>query len=904
MTTEGGLWRREAGRPEGSVCSTQMGVSAQSIHQRYHSVLGPLSLFPQCREKEGRDEEQCPAAPGSEGLRTRPSSLQEFCHLAQCRMQARSVRHPASQQDQQTLTEVLMSKLGLIWQDLTSLTGDPTLTQDENKQLHCETFREVIRICEELYLHYLSLLHALRKRAIFSDQANLSRVRAHIALDCTNLLSVHSIKDYLTARIKALRTERLGTAKGSGVQGHKGAPDTRSTTRKLNFSLQPPSGRGKSRASRQHKDFIERDLQEINEAIGDLDLELVYDLTPSHVEQTTNRGDAQCTEVSVPSTTGQKEDQHSASPCLSRLKGSNSVPELQQQMLLEETEKGAWPVRPQTPLVLQATSSHSSLDKSISPAEDLKRLLQDSVPQERLRQVDPEADLPPLIKPLTQSSTTKLELLQQSLQRLNEEEDKEVVTKRAPVEELEHPQADVDSITLSPKHIARTAASRVSDRVFTETIKIQAQPPVYNDLTGEIEQSSVQWMDRNLFVGAEVTELYRELSKSLSTQYLNFDEDPIFEPAPTDISFQNSLSSKAKSPCFINPELKRPNISNAAQRRRAEIPKERERPQDVTSREHAAWLQWWKSHLSLGDYLKFLSTKDLDYLSVVFHLYDSDEEGNEKSGDHTRQQEEERQRRQKIDALRHKKQEFAAGVWNVNSVLLGGLGKDPAPEDVSSDEDMPLSSKQEQHGGAAGGSEGVQLQTRLENIWNALRFPDGLRQDMALKYSSDTHRDRLEEAIVAWECAAQLIQQRETLLHQLEVFEKDASDPNRFFQHGYRGTSMARMDESRHREKINSRISVLEKELQKIIKEIKHRFHDTVTYRGRPYAEKMRRDRIEMLYWLQQERRVEALERVLGSSGTVPARLPPLEPNQQTRALTPHPPRNPHPPGSAVELLQ
>ena len=34
----------------------------------------------------------------------------------------------------------------------------------------------------------------------------------------------------------------------------------------------------------------------------------------------------------------------------------------------------------------------------------------------------------------------------------------------------------------------------------------------------------MQWLDRNLFAGEEIKEVYKELSKSKSTQYLNFDE--------------------------------------------------------------------------------------------------------------------------------------------------------------------------------------------------------------------------------------------------------------------------------------------------------------------------------------------------------------------------------------------
>ncbi|CDQ97557.1 unnamed protein product [Oncorhynchus mykiss] len=96
------------------------------------------------------------------------------------------------------------------------------------------------------------------------------------------------------------------------------------------------------------------------------------------------------------------------------------------------------------------------------------------------------------------------------------------------------------------------------------------------------------------------------------------------------------------------------------------------------------------------------------------------------------------------------------------------------------------------------------------------------------------------QATAAWERTARLIQQRESLLARLEMFDKDASDPNRFFLQGYQGTSLARLDESKHRSILNSQICSLEMVLSKILHHITDSFHDTVTYKGRPYREKMR----------------------------------------------------------------
>ncbi len=36
-------------------------------------------------------------------------------------------------------------------------------------------------------------------------------------------------------------------------------------------------------------------------------------------------------------------------------------------------------------------------------------------------------------------------------------------------------------------------------------------------------------------------------------------------------------------------------------------------------------------------------------------------------------------------------------------------------------------------------------QDRLEKVWQSLQMPDGLKLDMAIKYSSDEYMSRLEE---------------------------------------------------------------------------------------------------------------------------------------------------------------
>ncbi|XP_055795162.1 LOW QUALITY PROTEIN: coiled-coil domain-containing protein 87 [Salvelinus fontinalis] len=895
---------------------TQMVACTQDIQQRYRSILGPLSLFfqskPEGEKRADRVQEERPVSPSvSEGVKTNPTSLADMCQQLQYRIQEHSVLHSTPVEDQQALVAVMTSELGLIWQDLKGLMDEPTLNQEENMQLQAETCQEVLRICQELYLNYLHLLDRLRRRAVFSDQANRSRLGAQMSIDCTSLLNVHSIRRSVAAGIKVTRRARLSAERPRAAgRDLEGAMETHTALPcKLDFglTLQTKAGCKKSGAIRQGKNPMERDLREMTEKMGDMDLEQVYDLMPCHLELITNKDAARASLANV--------SQSDEKPSMyyhgyTRLKGCSSMPDLQRETLLEELEMEALPARPQSPLVLLATGPCSRIEKPIDPAHDLRRLLQDRVIVDQAV-TDSDTDLPPLIKALAWRSSTKLQQLTHTLQKQEEEGEKRE-RYRVPVEEPEHPQGAVENVALSHGSLARTAAARVSDRVLRDTINIHTYPPVYNYLTKELELSSVQWLDRNLFAGEEIKEVYKELSKSKSTQYLNFDEDPMIEPALTNIRW--SLKKKNHQR-FINPQLKRQNTNAMSHRKRTEIPADHKKPEDQNSRAYTAWLQWWKTDLSVEDYLRYITNQDSDYLWAAFHLYDSgdsdDEEDERRRLLQLRRDERKKRRRQKMEALKGQKQEYVTGVWNVNTVLLGGLWKEPhlEEEEESPDEEITspkqkaykrtvsVGSKEASQGGVMG--EGDQVQSRLERIWTLLCLPDTYRLDMAIKYSSHARRDQLEEAMAAWARAARLIQQRESLLARLELFERDASDPNRFFLQGYRGTSLARMNESKHRSKLNSQICSLEKVLSKILHHITDSFHDTVTYKGRPYREKMRWDRIEMLYWLQQERRVQALERVVEGRGSLPTRLPPLNPK-----LRLYPGTHPTPQGHTPTLSQ
>lgn len=78
--------------------------------------------------------------------------------------------------------------------------------------------------------------------------------------------------------------------------------------------------------------------------------------------------------------------------------------------------------------------------------------------------------------------------------------------------------------------------------------------------------------------------------------------------------------------------------------------------------------------------------QETDYLGVVNHFYDSDAEDDEEEESESAKMEAltaqlELQRNRKLTELRREKADFVPGLWNAQSVLLGGLGRDPNVED-------------------------------------------------------------------------------------------------------------------------------------------------------------------------------------------------------------------------------
>ncbi|XP_069138067.1 coiled-coil domain-containing protein 87-like isoform X6 [Argopecten irradians] len=883
---------------------------------------------------------------------------------------------------------------------------DPFLSTLENKELNRRISVHIVTVCEKLFHHYLKKAQVLNERGIFSGPANMSRLKAQLALDANKFLNVLTIRRYIVADIRG-KDDSEGddmdtfTAKFSGKQEISHPP--------LSFQGMIQSSRPKSRIKKYRYKTAEQEAKEISEAMPALDtnklMGLVADMPDRDLQTPSQESEGFMSRAGKQHLTSEVSmEMLSVKKIL--LKRSRSMPQLQiGENILEEIGIDANKVRrdeleeveiamlKRNNEALERKKKHPLVEEGPQPGtreyaqNDLKRLMSRAQDKD-VGKID--EDLPPLLQALTRSAKHDgmKKKVEQKIKELEEKEKREIEKENIPLREPTQPQPATVSAKL-PGMTVRASDIRVSERVCMSSITIDRFSTVFNDLMDEIDPVTVKNLDKNLFLGEEITEVYREIMKTVPTTHLRLDDDVYVVPAADSVNLSGTMASatlnKRKSERVINPKLrsqkqppwgaddpktwvKTPNnppknflgedifqpttpnmerVHDAMHNpgKMSQMLQGDNMPKFVAekmARTYASWLQWWKSTVTSDDYMKYLSTTENDYLGATFHFFDSDDEDEEDEESaappisiythsipqpshmtlsgvpkppkpHSSKVSEMRERERKINELKEVKNKYEEGMWNVNTILMGGLGKDPAlideDDDASSKRqksaDTTKSAKTLQERAAARHSAKLQEKTstrdfiqsrqsrqskvtsvtgtmskmdterseesagadaplspqdRLEKVWKSLEMPDSHRLDMAIKYSCNEFYSRLFEVIDRWEKVTEFILKREDLLAKLEKFERNASDPNRFFEKGNKGSSVKRLQEAKQRSFYYKRIDYYDREIKIEIDYMTQHFQDIITYKGRSYEEKMKWDRIEMLYWLQEERKQNALK--------------------------------------------
>ncbi|KAK3097621.1 hypothetical protein FSP39_011468 [Pinctada imbricata] len=909
------------------------------VEKKIKTILEPLSLFTSKGDDEDegpRVELERPVTPINEEIRQQPTSFEHMSKYVRRRIKAKPDVPYLSTEDQQNLAGILMGEINLIWPEIRKQIDDPFLSPEQNKELNRRIVVHVVTVCEQLFNHYLKKAQVLNERGIFSGPANMSRLKAQLALDANKFLNVLTIRRYIVADIRG-RDQDEDKDEVMYIDAPKEKPKKRKSEMPvLSFKGMIQTSRPKSKTKKFKYHTPEQEARSIQESFPTLDTTQLVGLLTDFMERVEEpKEDTGRRKAASPDHT------HLHAPLSEEdilrrkiiLKRSRSLPDIQfGETLLEELNIDPAVKRDkleeyelqvlQSQIVAMKKAAELDVKKEFSKvpkpgtreyaSQDLQNLLAKSKESQDKKI---EEDLPPLLQAITRSAMHDgmREKIEKKIKELEEKEKRDKEAQTIKIREPTHPQPATVNAKL-PGMVVRASDVRVSERVCMSSITIDRYTTVYNDITGEIDPATVKNLDKNLFLSEEIKEVYREIMKTVPTDHLKLDDDEMVLPAANSVNLSGTMASsslnKRRSERVINPRLEQGKKPPWGE----DDPK-----------------QWVRTpHNPPKNFLgeDAFAPTETDFMGVVFHFYDSGDEDEEEDeptprggltfpgsrlspqksysrAGPTTKAAEMKEREKKIEELKKVKNKFEEGMWNVNTVLMGGLGRDPVVED-----DDDASSKRQKSADTAKsaktlheraaqrhsakmdktrdlqqsraskvtsvtgtlskletdrseeGTIETQLspQERLEKVWTALEMPDQLKLDMAIKYSSNEYYIKLYEAIDRWERATDLILKREEFLGKLERFEREASDPNRFFEKGGRGSAVKRLKEAKTRSFFYKRIEHFDMEIKIELDYIKKHFHDEITYKGRPYEEKIKFDRIEMLYWLQEERKQNAMK--------------------------------------------
>ncbi|XP_063002363.1 coiled-coil domain-containing protein 87 [Elgaria multicarinata webbii] len=852
--------------------------AALELHELYQRILAPLSLFPASftRVKSSFPSERPSAVPSVHSAVPVPISLTALLQMVKARLEPGPQWAHVPSRDRQVFREVILLEVKHIFKDVQHSLYDPAFSAQTNRELYQQLVVYIGLVCQHLFLHYLRVMDHRHQLGIFTDCANLTRFSAQLSLDCSSLLNVAAVRHRLVMEMKT--PQNRPPESPTKPLSPQGQSRTRNLGCRLGFTISYFI-----RLTRPHvptlKQKMAKDIKELEE-LPLLDMDKIKQLNLPRPEKSAFLGQMTCAAITTPCprATASKDQTklHRAKRATSTiLKRSQSLPNMRVGQLLAD-ELGICiqhrPLSPDLPCHYESTED-GEFGGTIGLAEDLRRLVQGSVLKTSpwKGEQDDDLELPPLIKALTWRKAN--EVRQEQLQRMQSSLQKEESSERQRRDTIisapaSHPQAATVNFAVHDKLVVKAADLQVSERSYVEAMAMEKCPPIYNHLLGEINAATIKSLDANLSTGEEVREMYKELKGTIPKDYLKFDLGPLTEPDAANIDL---------SVCFASSTLARKKCERIINEKLSKIlPTGPYSPEEVVDtpmtpnlpfkrkkakKEFASWLKWWKASFNTDNYLKYLSTKEADYLPVIFHLYDFGEaeqlQWMQPVLDQAEIKEQEKVKKEVIKEatkIQSTKEEFQAGKWNTNSVMMGGLGAFLSCD--HKDEDLRV------------------LQRRLERLWTVLHFSERERLDMAIKYSSNQYYLLLPDMLQAWEEAARFIQDRELLLAEMERFEQTASDPNRLFDREPQ-SFMLRIEESKTRSRQRAELGQFDAELYVILNHIKKTFDDTVTFRGRPYLEKMEWDTVEMLYWLQQERRASALWRGVKKGGQR-RKLPPI----------------------------
>ncbi|XP_004627406.1 coiled-coil domain-containing protein 87 [Octodon degus] len=813
------------------------------LQRFYHQLLSPLSLFPR-RATPPEPQKHRP----EEVLRWQTISLAKLRVASLCNQVAKllassGLTAQVAPKERLRLTEVILNELKCSWQEPPL---EPSLSYGDNQKLRKRLETYVLLSSEQLFLRYLHLLVTMStSRGVFTESAILTRLAASLARDCTVFLTSPNVYRCLLNDFQALleieqthgKVNKLRPICPSGTFKLCPIPWPHST----GFGQVPCSNLNLNyliHLSRPPEFLREPELDPVTELKSILQLKSkkhLHWLPSIRKERESDLGSSQMLPLPSHSLTPTRAISPLPFPLYSRLQRGQSMPSLREGwMLADELGLPVLSTRPLTPLIL-APESKPELTRD-TVAEDLKQKMK-NMNWEWTHYSPLDTGLPRLLGAVTYRSAAghRMVELQKMLKRLREEEVSgqwDLQPSRSPPLQ---PQPVTVTLKLRNQAVVQAAAVQLSDRNFLDSFHVEGAGVLYNHLAGELDSKAIEEMDVDYYVANNIKEVYKELMSCVSTNHLSFDQEHLVE-ASAEKDWSAFLSSaflrQEKKFQTINPDLvglysQKTNTLESNPEKIASLTSPQATKAWEKRSNKASWVSWWKNTLSVNDYFKYLTNQETDFLHVIFQMY-----GEEAPVEVSAPVKETIEIQHPPPLTEDEEPDFVPGEWDWNTVL--------------------------QHRLLAGRPNILSLQKHLERLWSMLEVPNKIRLDMVIKYSSNAHLQQLPSLVKAWEQAAKSIQLREALLGRLEGFEQQASDPNRFFQKTPFDLSHL-LEQEQFRSYIQKQLNQMEPSLVSLLEEIELIFGEPVTFKGRRYLDKMKRDKVEMLYWLQQRRRLQNL---------------------------------------------
>ncbi|XP_063955556.1 coiled-coil domain-containing protein 87-like [Lytechinus pictus] len=166
--------------------------------------------------------------------------------------------------------------------------------------------------------------------------------------------------------------------------------------------------------------------------------------------------------------------------------------------------------------------------------QDLEKLsAYRSAKTERKREALPEEeDLPPLLQ-LNSVYTGAVDhnerqeqrrvAMRHQMKETEAEADKKEQEELIKIREPTYPQPATVTTKMPNKSTIRTSDVRVSERVSQTAVTINLYKTVFNELTDDVDGTTIKKLDANLFRGQEIKEVYEEILKTLPTDHMTFD---------------------------------------------------------------------------------------------------------------------------------------------------------------------------------------------------------------------------------------------------------------------------------------------------------------------------------------------------------------------------------------------